>query len=132
MGKLATATFKVQSWEETPYDETDEGPKLTRARVAKVLSGDIEGDSVVEYLMVHRADGTSSFVGVERVVGSVSGRSGSFVLQHSGTFAGGVAKAEWTVVPGSGSGDLQRLQGRGGFESGHAEEYAVTLEYAYE
>lgn len=131
MSKLATATFQVKSWDEKPYDETEEGPKLTRARVAKVFSGDIEGESVVEYLMVHRDDGTASFVGVERVVGRLGDLVGSFVLQHDGTFVGGVAKAEWSVVPGSGTGDLSGLRGEGGFESGHAEEYSMTLEYDF-
>jgi hypothetical protein len=132
MSKLATATFRVNSWDEEPYDETEGGPKLTRARVAKVFSGDIEGDSVVEYLMVHRPDGTSSFVGVERVVGRLGDMEGSFVLQHGGTYVGGVAKAEWSVVLGSGTGALSGLRGEGGFESGHAEEYSMTLEYDLE
>jgi len=132
MSKLATATFRVSSWDEKPYDETEGGPKLTRARVAKVFSGDIEGESVVEYLMVHRPDGTSSFVGVERVVGRLGDLAGSFVLQHGGTFVGGVAKDEWSVIPGSGTGDLNGLRGEGGFESGHAEEYSITLEYEIE
>ena len=132
MSKLATATFRVSSWDEKPYDETEGGPTLTRARVAKVFSGDIEGESVVEYLMVHRPDGTSSFVGMERVVGRLGDLTGSFVLQHGGTFVGGVAKDEWSVIPGSGTGDLNGLRGEGGFESGHAEEYSITLEYEIE
>ena len=132
MSKLATATFRVKSWDEEPYDETEGAPKLTRARVAKVFSGDIEGESVVEYLMVHRPDGTASFVGVERVVGRLGDMEGSFVLQHGGTYVGGVAKAEWSVVPGSGTGSLTGLSGEGGFESGHAEEISMTLEYDLE
>lgn len=50
--------------------------------------------------MVYREDGSASFVGLKRVVGRVGGRSGSFVLQHSGTFEGGIAKA--TLVCGTG------------------------------
>jgi hypothetical protein len=132
MCETANATFKVASWEEKPYDEAEGGPRLTRARVAKTFSGDIEGESVVEYLMVHRPDGTASFVGLERVVGRLGDSEGSFVLQHDGTFVGGVAKAEWSVVPGTGTGDLSGLRGEGGFESGHAEEYSMTLEYDLE
>ena len=102
MSNGATATFQVKSWDEKPYDEVEEGPKLTRARVTKSFQGDIEGEGAVEYLMVHREDGSASFVGLERIVGRVGERSGSFVLQHTGTFEGGTAKAEWIVVPGSG------------------------------
>lgn len=128
----ATATFEVKAWEEKPYDEIDEGPKLTRASVTKSFSGDIEGEGTVEYLMIHRDDGSASFVGLERVIGRVGDRSGSFVLQHTGTFEGGTAKTTWFVVPGSGTGDLRGLRGEGGFASAHAERYSVTLDYDFE
>jgi hypothetical protein len=82
--------------------------------------------------MVHREDGSASFVGLERIVGRVGNRSGSFVLQHTGTFEGGTAKAAWIVVPGSGTGELRGLRGAGGFASAHAEHYAITLEYDFE
>lgn len=128
----ATATFEVKAWEEKPYDEIDEGPKLTRASVTKSFSGDIEGEGTVEYLMIHRDDGSASFVGLERVIGRVGDRSGSFVLQHTGTFEGGTAKTTWFVVPGSGTGDLRGLRGEGGFASAHAERYSITLDYDFE
>ena len=132
MSKRATATFQVKSWDEKPYNEIDEGPKLTRTSVTKSFRGDIEGEGTLEYLMIHRDDGSASFVGLERVVGRVGDRSGSFVLQHSGTFEGGTAKATWFVVPGSGTGDLRGLRGEGGFASAHAEDYPITLEYDFE
>ncbi len=132
MKHSAAATFQVKNWDEKPYEEHDEGLKLTRATVSKSFQGDIEGEGTVEYLMVHRGDGTANFVGVERVVGRIGERSGSFVLQHSGTFEGGTAKATWFVVPGSGTGELRGLRGEGGFASGHAEDYPITLEYDFE
>lgn len=96
------------------------------------FSGDIEGESTVEYLMIHRTDGSADFVGVERVVGRVGDRSGSFVLRHTGTFEDGSATASWTVVRGSGTGKLTGLRGDGGFASAHAESYPVTLDYDFE
>ena len=100
----ANATFQVKSWEENPFNEMEGGPKLTRASIKKSFSGDIEGEGTLEYLMMYRTDGTASFTGLERIVGSVGGRAGSFVLEHRGTFAGDTAKATWSVVPGSGTG----------------------------
>ncbi len=132
MSKRATATFRVKTWDESPYDEIDEGPRLTRVSVSKSFRGDIEGEGTLEYLMLHRDDGSASFVGLERVVGRVGDRSGSFVLQHSGSFEGGTAEATWFVVPGSGTGELRGLRGEGGFASGHAEHYPITLEYDFE
>jgi len=128
----ASATFEVKAWDEKPYAEFDGGRKLTRASVKKSFHGDIEGESSMEYLMTYGKDGSASFVGMERVVGRVGDRSGSFVLQHSGTFAGGIAKASLFVVPGSGTGELSGLRGEGSFASGHAQQYAITLDYDFE
>jgi len=132
MTTRASATFEIKAWDEKPYDEFEGGRKLTRASVRKSFQGDIEGDSSLEYLMSYGEDGSASFVGMERIVGRVGNRSGSFVLQHSGTFAGGIAKAAWFVVPGSGTGELSGLRGEGGFAAGHEQQYAVTLDYEFE
>jgi hypothetical protein len=132
MSKRAAATFRVDSWDERPYDEIDEAPRLTRVSVTKTFRGEIEGKATLEYLMMHREDGSASFIGLERVVGRIADRSGTFVLQHSGTFEGGMAKATWFVVPGSGTGDLRGLRGEGGFASAHAEEYPITFDYDIE
>lgn len=132
MSRRAQATFQITSWDEKPIGESEAMPKLTRATVTKSFSGDIEGEGSLEYLMMYRADGTASFVGLERVVGRLEGRSGSFVLQHTGAFEGGTARATWVVVPGSGTGDLGGLRGEGSFASGHAERYGMTLDYDLE
>ena len=132
MSTLATATFEVRTWDEKPYNETDGGPKLTRASVTKSFRGDIEGEGTLEYLMFYPGDGSATFVGLERVAGRIGERSGSFVLQHSGTFEGGTAKATWSVVPGSGTGDLRGLRGKGGFASAHQQRYPITLDYDFE
>ncbi len=101
-------------------------------KVTKTYHGDIEGESTLEYLMMYRQDGTASFVGLERVVGSLGGRSGTFVLQHKGKFEDGKATVECFVVLGSGTGELSGLRGEGGFAAGHAEQHAVTLDYDFE
>jgi Protein of unknown function (DUF3224) len=132
MSTHAIATFEMKSWDEKPYNETEGLPKLTRASVAKSFKGDIEGEGTLEYLMMYRTDGSASFIGLERLVGRLGGRAGSFVLQHSGTFEGGVAKATYFVVPGSGTGELHGLRGEGSFASGHAQQYPITLDYDFE
>ena len=124
----ANATFAVTNWDEKPYDEIDGGPKLTRAVVTKTFTGDIEAEASLEYLMVHRPDGTAAFVGIERVTGTLGGKSGSFVLEHRGTFEGGTAKGICRVVPGSGTGELEGLSGTGGFEA-TGREAPFTLDY---
>ena len=129
MGKVARAMFAIKSWDEKPYHEAEGLPKLTRSHVVKTFTGDIEGESLLEYLMVYRADGTATFVGLERVTGRLGGKSGTFVLQRSGIFDGTVAKESYAVVPGSGTGELVTLSGDGSSVAGHAKENLMTLEY---
>ena len=132
MRKQASATFTLKSWDEKAYDEMEGAPKLTRVSATKSYHGDIEGEGKLEYLMMYRTAGSASFIGLERVTGSVSGRSGSFVLQHRGAFEGGIAKVTLSVVPGSGTGDLHSMSGEGGFDAGHQPPYAMTLDYGFE
>jgi hypothetical protein len=132
MRKQAKATFDIKSWDEKTYNEIEGAAKLTRASVTKSYQGDIEGEGKVEYLMMYRTAGSASFMGLERVTGNIGGRSGSFVLQHTGTFEGGVAKVTLSVVPGSGTGDLRGLSGEGKFSVGHQPPYSMTLDYGFE
>jgi hypothetical protein len=128
----AKGTFEVTNWDESPIFETENGsPKVTRAMVSKSFHGDIAGEGTVEWLMGYQDDGTATFVGLERIVGRLGDRAGSFVLQHKGTFDGGVAKGELMVVPGSGTEDLQGLKGEGTFEAGMGSDGVrnVTLDY---
>jgi hypothetical protein len=132
MKRTANARFAIKGWDEKPYSEAQGLPKLTRATVTKTFSGDIEGESQVEYLMMYRSDGSASFVGLELVVGRVNGKSGSFVLQRIGTFEGGQAKESYSVVSGSGTGELRTLRGEGTSSVGHGSEHPFTLTYELE
>jgi hypothetical protein len=73
-----------------------------------------------------------SFVGVERVTGSIRERSGTFVLQDAGTLNGTTVSGTWFVVPGSGTGDLRGLRGEGGFTTQLGEGADITLDYWFE
>ena len=129
MNQHANARFAIKSWDEKPYSEGPNLPKLTRATVTKTFTGDIEGDGQVEYLMMYRSDGSATFVGLERVVGRLAGKSGSFVLQRIGVFEGGEAKESYSVVPGSATGELQGLRGEGSSAVGHGMEHPFSLNY---
>ncbi len=132
MLKQALATFQIKTWDETPYDQIAGGTKLTRAKVTRSFHGDIEGESTVEYLMFYREDGTANFVGLERITGQLGGRAGTFVLEHTGTYTGGISKIALNVVPGSGTGELRGLSGAGSSTPGHETDYALTLDYAFD
>jgi hypothetical protein len=62
-------------------------------------------------------------------VGRIGSREGTFIFRHGGRFATGVASDTWTVVPGSGTGDLAGISGQVEFSAGHQEKYEVIFEY---
>ena len=129
MSKRGQTTMAMKAWDEKPYDEFDAGRKLTRAKVAFGYIGDLEGESALEYLMVYSPNGDATFVGLERVVGRVGGRAGSFVIQHTGAFQNKVAKDTWFIVPDSGTGELQGLTGKGEFSISGEGPFSLTFEY---
>jgi hypothetical protein len=129
MKKTAHARFAIKSWDEKPYNEGQDLPRLTRASVTKTFSGDLEGEGVVEYLMMYRSDGSATFVGLERVVGRIDGKAGTFVLQRTGVFENGLAKESYSVIAGSATGELRGLKGEGSSAVGHGLEHPFTLDY---
>jgi hypothetical protein len=130
----ASAIFEIEKWDEKPYQEIEGGSKLTRASVTKAYRGDITGDATSESLMFYRTDGSAVFNGLERIVGSLGGRAGSFVLQASGIYRDGTATCDCTVVPDSGSGELRGLRGEGRYVAGHGDYPNVpfTLDYSFD
>ena len=129
MKQSASARFAIKNWDEKPYGESENLPKLTRASVTKAYTGDIVGEGQVEYLMMYRSDGSATFVGLERVVGRIVGKSGSFVLQRTGVFEDGQAKESYSVISGSATGELHGLLGDGISALGHGTDYPFTLNY---
>jgi hypothetical protein len=128
----ANAVITVHKYEPTVYNEPAAGPVLTRIHVEESFSGDISGDGLVEFLQAARADGSASFVGIERVTGTVAGRSGTFLLQDAGTVQDNIVSGDWFVIPGSGTGGLAGLRGTGGFHASLGEGAQVHLDYWFE
>lgn len=129
MATQITASFEVTSWNEQPFDDLVDGGKLTSARVTKSYSGEIEGDSLTEWLMAYAEDGSATFVGLERINGTVAGRSGTMVVQHTGSYENGAATAELVVVAGSGGRELLGVTGTGDFTADPAGK--VRLDVAF-
>ena len=126
--KTASGKIQVKSWDTIPFD-TGAGASLNEIRVTEDFVGDITGEGVARMLQTLRADGSASFVAVERVTATLDGRKGSFVLQDEGSLAGNQVKGTWFVVEGSGTGDLTGLRGEGGFEAELGQHAAYTLAY---
>ena len=90
----------------------DEDGLLGRRSIDKTFRGELSATSVGEMLSAGTAvKGSAGYVAIERVTGTLQGRAGSFVFQHSGTMHGGQQQLSITVVPGSGTGALAGIAG---------------------
>ncbi len=83
-----------------------------RMSIDKTFHGDLAGTSKGEMLAYMTAvKGSAGYVAMERVTGTLNGKQGSFVLQHSGTMNRGAAGLTLAVVPDSGTDGLTGLSG---------------------
>jgi hypothetical protein len=106
----ARGTFDVKLAPQ-PLEETAEGA-LGRMSLDKQFHGDLEASSKGQMLTAGTSvKDSAGYVAIERVTGTLHGRSGSFILQHSGTMTRGVPRLTITVVPDSGTGELAGLAG---------------------
>jgi Protein of unknown function (DUF3224) len=106
----ATSAFTITDWEPTTIDDSD-GVSLTRTKVTKTFTGDLEGTSVAELLMAGAPNDSAAYVGFERIEGMLNGRAGSFILHHNAVSVGGKQSASWIIMANSGTGDLQGISG---------------------
>ncbi|HZV37753.1 MAG TPA: DUF3224 domain-containing protein [Pseudoxanthomonas sp.] len=126
----ARANVRVRDSEVVPFD--DEDPALVEIHLREIFEGDIEARSDVRALQVRHEDGSARMVSLQRVRGTLHGRAGTFVLQGAEIVSDGKISATWFVIPGSGTGDLARLRGEGGFEGSFGQGSAATLDYWFE
>lgn len=111
MPNLARGTFAVEIKPEAEPDTAD-GVSLGRMSLDKRFEGDLVATGKGEMLTaLTPTKGSAGYVAIERVTGTLGGRSGSFVLQHSGIMDRGAQRLSITVVPGSGTGGLAEISG---------------------
>lgn len=111
MTTRATGTFDVTL---KPLGLADQAADATLGRLSidKQFHGDLEATSKGEMLSAGTGvEGSAGYVAIERVGGTLHGRSGTFVLQHSGIMTRGAPQLTITVVPDSGTGQLTGLAG---------------------
>jgi Protein of unknown function (DUF3224) len=125
----AAGTFEVKI---TPQPQEGENSTPARMTLDKRFHGELDATSRGEMLSAMTAvKGSAGYVAIEKVTGKLGGRSGAFVLQHSGTMTRGAPQLSVTVVPDSGTDELVGLSGRMTIqvESGkHSYEFEYALE----
>ena len=109
--KKATGTFSVKIGPLSQYN-TSQDAKLARMSIDKQFNGDLVGTSQGDMLSAGTdIKGSAGYVAIERVTGTLSDRSGSFVLQHNATMTRGAPYLNIVVIPDSGTGELAGLTG---------------------
>jgi hypothetical protein len=130
MATHASGTFEVKLVPQAAEDKAED-TTLGRMTIDKQFHGDLEGTSKGQMLSAGTAvKGSAGYVAIEKVTGTLHGRSGSFVLQHSGTMTRGVPQLSVTVVPDSGTGELVGLTGQMAIkiaDGKHSYEFEYTL-----
>ncbi|HST51790.1 MAG TPA: DUF3224 domain-containing protein [Pyrinomonadaceae bacterium] len=130
MANHASGTFEVKL---TPLVDGDaEVPTVGRMSIEKKFGGGLEATSKGQMLAVRTdTQGSAGYVALERVSGTLDGRTGAFALQHSGTMARGEQRLSIKVVPDSGTDQLAGLAGQMtiNVEGGkHSYEFEYTLD----
>jgi len=129
MTQHARGTFDVTT-KPVAMNEQAQAATLGRFSLDKQFHGDLEGTGAGEMLTAGRVEGSGGYVAIERINGTLHGRAGSFVLQHTGTMAPGVLELSITVVPDTGTGELTGLAGKLAIDfsgGGHAYDLEYTL-----
>jgi hypothetical protein len=126
----ATGTFDVKL---APQEDPDAGESAVgRMSLDKQFHGDLEATAKGQMLAVQGSvEGSAGYVAMERVSGTLDGRRGSFVLQHSGTMTRGTPELRVSVVPDSGTGELAGLAGTMTIEIAdgeHRYDFAYTVQ----
>jgi Protein of unknown function (DUF3224) len=122
--KHAKGMFEVTLKPLTAYDET-----AGRMSIDKVFNGDLAGTSKGEMLTAMTATkGSAGYVAIETFTGTVNGRKGTFMLQHTGVMTRGTPSLTIAIVPDSGTGELAGIAGTMAIDMSGGK-HAYDLEY---
>jgi hypothetical protein len=114
----------------TPQDDKSEDPLLGRMTIDKQYHGDLEATGKGQMLTAGTAvKGSGAYVAIEKVDGTLHGRTGTFLLQHAGTMTQGAPQLVITVVPDSGTGQLAGIAGKMAIKIAEGGKHSYDFEY---
>ncbi|HET9066151.1 MAG TPA: DUF3224 domain-containing protein [Gemmatimonadales bacterium] len=129
-GSTITGPFDV-TMTPTSMVAQPEGTPLARMTLVKRFRGDLDAESHGEMLAAMTATpGSAGYVAIEWVRGTLLGKRGTFVLQHSGSMDRGVPSLDLHVIPDSGTDELTGLRGTMTIQNeqgAHAYEFTFVL-----
>ncbi|WP_328475579.1 DUF3224 domain-containing protein [Actinoplanes sp. NBC_00393] len=122
--------LEIKSWDEKPYREMPDGTRWTRAEVVLAGTSDQLTEGSFEALMYYRGDGTSTYVSLMSLTGTLDGRHGTVILAGQGTFDGTTARSEFRVIEATGG--LSGITGTATSSSTHADYPYMPLTLTYD
>ena len=125
----AVGTFTVIGGSEQPIHEAEGEVRLTRVSGTQRFAGGIVGEGSVDWVFCYRPDRTASFLGFQRIEGSIAGRTGSLVFESTGEHDGHSSRGRWRIVAGSGTGELAGIRGEGSFDAPGGALVSYELEF---
>ncbi|HMC77611.1 MAG TPA: DUF3224 domain-containing protein [Vicinamibacterales bacterium] len=129
MDQHATGPFDVKMTPQ-PADGYADGATLGRMTLDKQFRGALEATGKGQMLTgMGGVKGSAGYVAIERVTGTLNGRQGSFVLQHTGVMDRGTPRLTITVVPDSGTDGLQGLAGTMTIEAAAGGKHSYDFNY---
>ena len=123
----ASAPFTNDRYDEEAYAEAD-GVELSRVHIARTFTGELEGEGTAE-ILIAKSEGGGAYTGQDLIRGTLGGKTGTFVIQHSGIMGPAGISNTGTIVPGSGTGELQGIQGEGTLLADDEGNHTLTLTY---
>jgi Protein of unknown function (DUF3224) len=123
----AEAPFTNDRYDEEPYGEAERA-EVSRVHISRTFTGDLEGESTAE-LLIAKSEGGGGYVGHDRIAGTLQGKTGGFVFQHTGLMGPEGVTNTGTIVPGTGTGELEDITGEGTMLADEEGNHTLTLEY---
>jgi Protein of unknown function (DUF3224) len=123
----AQAPFTNDRYDEEPYGE-GAGVELTRVHISRTFSGDLEGTATAE-ILISKSEGGGGYTGQDLITGTLNGKAGGFVIQHGGIMGPEGISNAGTIVPGTGSGELEGITGEGTLLADEEGNHTLTLVY---
>jgi hypothetical protein len=108
---IAKGTFEVTMAGEPPYEIVD-GVSLSRASFEKKFEGPLDATSTLAMLATRtKVETSAAYVAIERIIGTLDGKPGTFVLLHLGLMSHGAPELTTVIAPDSGTGELAGISG---------------------
>jgi hypothetical protein len=123
----ASSPFTNDRYDEEPYGEGDEVER-SRVHIARTFTGDLTGTATAE-ILIAKSDGGGGYTGQDLITGTLNGKAGSFVIQHAGIMGPEGISNSGTIVPGTGTGELEGISGEGTMLADEDGNHTLTLRY---